>query len=112
MRLEAQYELAGRGDTTAALQKRLGEDNEQLARIHALWALQGLGQLDAGTLQVALAAKDSALRRNAIRSLGTDGASSALFSGLVAVSSSRTVVPATPAISPSAPSSRRGDRPA
>jgi quinoprotein glucose dehydrogenase len=39
VRLEAQYEVAERKDSVAALQKRLGEDNEQLARIHSIWAL-------------------------------------------------------------------------
>lgn len=48
VRLEAQYELADRGQASvAALQKRTGEENEQLARIHALWALGQIGRKDA-----------------------------------------------------------------
>jgi quinoprotein glucose dehydrogenase len=39
IRIEAQYEVANRSDAVAALHKRLGEDNEQLARIHSIWAL-------------------------------------------------------------------------
>lgn len=40
--------------------------------IHALWGLRGIGQLDSATLRAALLAKDSALRRNAVRALGND----------------------------------------
>ncbi|MBL9168867.1 MAG: c-type cytochrome [Verrucomicrobiales bacterium] len=40
--------------------------------IHALWSLRGIGQLDSATLRAALLAKDSALRRNAVRALGND----------------------------------------
>ncbi len=39
--------------------------------IHALWALDGLSQLDPETHQLALLSPDSALKRNAIKALGT-----------------------------------------
>ena len=54
--------------------------------IHALWALQGLGQLDTATHQAALFAKDARLRRNAVRALGDDAASQELFFGSGVVS--------------------------
>ncbi len=49
--------------------------------IHALWSLQGLGRLDEPTTQAALLAKDPALRRNAIRTLGSDDKSRAALFG-------------------------------
>ncbi len=43
VRLEAQYELAARGERAIApLQKLMSEEGDQLARIHAIW---GLGQI-------------------------------------------------------------------
>ena len=42
------------------------------AAIHALWALEGLGALDAKSHHAALIASDPGLVRNAIRALGTD----------------------------------------
>ena len=56
--------------------------------IHALWALHGLGALDEQTHQAALLAKDAALRRNAIRALGSDAKASALFFGAGVISDS------------------------
>ena len=56
-------------------------DNSGVTAIHALWALQGLGRLDAETHQKALLSKDDVLRRNAIRALGEDAASQKLFFG-------------------------------
>lgn len=58
----------------------------QLGAVHALWALQGLGALDEATHKAALFAKDARLRRNAVRALGTDTKSQALYfgSGIVA----------------------------
>ena len=47
--------------------------------IHALWTLRGLGQLDRETHQVALLSKSAALKRNAIKALGTDSAALQLF---------------------------------
>jgi putative membrane-bound dehydrogenase-like protein len=54
-------------------------NSNPIGAIHALWALHGLGELDAATHQAALAARDPALRRNAIRALGTDAGAAALF---------------------------------
>jgi len=48
---------------------------------HDLWVQQALGKLDAKTHQSALISKDAALRRNAIRALGTDKAAQDLFFG-------------------------------
>jgi len=47
--------------------------------IHALWTLEGMGELDAPTHQLALLSPDPALKRNAIRALGSDAASIQLF---------------------------------
>ena len=47
--------------------------------IHALWTLQGLGQLDRDSHQFALLTKDAGLKRNAIKALGTDPDSLQLF---------------------------------
>ncbi len=48
---------------------------------HDLWTQHALGQLDAKTHQAALISKDPALRRNAIRALGSDKAAQDLFFG-------------------------------
>lgn len=50
-----------------------------VAAIHALWTFHGLGQLDDAAHRAALAAKDPALRRNAIRALGDDERSNGLL---------------------------------
>ncbi|MCB1228781.1 MAG: ThuA domain-containing protein [Verrucomicrobiae bacterium] len=49
------------------------------AAIHALWALEGLGELDRDTHQFALLGEDTDLKRNAIRALGNDEAAIQLF---------------------------------
>jgi putative membrane-bound dehydrogenase-like protein len=54
------------------LQKVVAANDGNIAAIHALWALDGLGRLDETTLKAALFAKDSALRRNAVRALPAD----------------------------------------
>jgi putative membrane-bound dehydrogenase-like protein len=48
---------------------------------HDLWTQHALGQLDTKTHQAALISKDAALRRNAIRALGSDKAAQELFFG-------------------------------
>jgi putative membrane-bound dehydrogenase-like protein len=68
-------------DATEALNKRVLANDGSVAAIHALWALHGLGTLDAATHRAALMAKDARLRRNAIRALATDAAAQALFFG-------------------------------
>jgi quinoprotein glucose dehydrogenase len=85
VRLEAQYELAGRADTTAALQKRLAEDNEQLARIHALWALGQKARKDAKVMEPVvklLDDADSEIRAQAAKVLG-DAHYAAAYDGFV-----------------------------
>jgi putative membrane-bound dehydrogenase-like protein len=53
----------------------------QRGAIHALWTLDGLDKLDAKTHQAALISKDPALRRNAVRALGSDKTAQDLFFG-------------------------------
>ncbi len=87
-RLQAQQMLVESKNTAAvpALQKLVLANDGNIAAIHALWTLQGLNALDTETHKAALYAKDDSLRRNAIRALGTDENSRALFfgSGVVA----------------------------
>lgn len=52
-----------------------------VAAVHTLWALHGLGKLDAATLKAALLSIEPILRRNAIRALGTDEKAAALLFG-------------------------------
>ncbi len=52
-----------------------------VSAIHALWALHGLGKLDAETHKKALLSADAALRRNAVRALGADAAAESLYFG-------------------------------
>ena len=56
------------------------------AAIHALWTLEGLGELDKDTHQFALLSKEPALKQNAIRALGTDDAALQLFFDTAVVS--------------------------
>ena len=46
---------------------------------HALWALQGMDQLDYDTHQAALLSRDSVLKRNAVQALGTTEVDLQLF---------------------------------
>ena len=73
-------------DLAPALRDLVAKSSAGVGAIHALWALQGLGELDAATHQTALLSAAPALRRNAIRALGADQASQKLFfgSGVVA----------------------------
>src|SRR5439155_23293738 len=66
-------------DAAEALKKIVTKNDGSIAAIHALWTLNGLGQLDKDTHLKALAAKDPALRRNAIRALGTDQTAQQLY---------------------------------
>lgn len=67
-----------RTDATPALKQAVAGTSPVKA-IHALWALHGLGQLDAATHRSALQNADAAVRRNAIRALGRDDAAVALY---------------------------------
>ncbi|MEK6239008.1 MAG: HEAT repeat domain-containing protein, partial [Planctomycetales bacterium] len=49
------------------LQELARKSKQPLARLHALWTLEGLGALSAATLEVALADSHSGVRRNAVR---------------------------------------------
>ena len=70
----------------AALKQLVLANDGSNGAIHALWALQGLGLLDADTHKAALLAKDARLRRNAVRALGSDAAAQQLFFGSGVVS--------------------------
>lgn len=67
-RENAQKLLVLRGDTSVGttLRKMAISSPEQLARIHALWTLDGLGILDERTLRSALQDRDTKVRKNAV----------------------------------------------
>ncbi len=73
-------------DAVASLKGIVAANSGHVAALHALWTLQGLGALDAATHKAALAAKDPALRRNAIRALGLDAGAATLFMAANALS--------------------------
>jgi len=68
-------------DLAPALRDLVTKSSADVAAIHALWSLHGLGELDAATHQVALLSASPELRRNAIRALGADAAAQKLFYG-------------------------------
>ncbi len=70
-----------RVDAVPALKALVLANTGTVGSLHALWTLKGLEALDEGTQKSALLAKDARLRRNAIRSLGSDEKSQALFFG-------------------------------
>ena len=74
-----------RSGTVPALRTAVAGTNAEQA-IHALWSLQGLGQLDEATHRTALLHKDANVRRNAVRALGSDPQSVALFFSSAVVS--------------------------
>ena len=82
-RLQAQR-LVVEGRKTSlvpALRELVVRSPADVGALHALWALRGLGELDAATHQAALLASSAPLRRNAIRALGDDAAAQKLFFG-------------------------------
>lgn len=81
-RLRAQQLIVEGGRTSAepALAALLDKPGE-VAAIHALWSLHGLGRLSEAQLQKALLSSSAALRRNAVRALGADAAAQKLFFG-------------------------------
>ncbi|HEV7868325.1 MAG TPA: PVC-type heme-binding CxxCH protein [Chthoniobacteraceae bacterium] len=87
-RLTAQRLLVDGKKTEAVelLKRAIIANDGSTAALHALWSLQGLGALDEPTHKSALLAKDPALRRNAIRALGTDQKAEALLFGAGVVS--------------------------
>jgi mono/diheme cytochrome c family protein/glucose/arabinose dehydrogenase len=64
----AQKELVARGDKSVvpALRTMANTSPNQLARIHALWTLNGLESLDMETFTAALKNPDPAIRKNAV----------------------------------------------
>ena len=85
-RLTAQRLLvtdAGARDATTvkALQEMVKKNDGSLGALHAFWTLHGTGQLDEAIHKAALLSKDARLRRNAVRALGDDAKSLALFFG-------------------------------
>ena len=68
-------------DAADSLKKIVAANDGNIAAIHALWALQGIGQLDEATHRSALLAKDSTLRRNAVRALSNDAKSQTMLFG-------------------------------
>ena len=74
VRLEAQYELAGRGESVVPLlHKRLTDDNEQLARVHSIWALGQIARKQPKVLEPLvklLTDADSEIRAQAAKALG------------------------------------------
>lgn len=58
--------------TCDALRATVTAPQAGAAAIHALWTLQGLGQLDGVTHRLALLSRSPELRRNAVRALGSD----------------------------------------
>jgi putative membrane-bound dehydrogenase-like protein len=67
-RRTAQRLLVGRGGEGAvpALNRMAAESAAAVGRVHALWSLDGLGQLDPAIVEKALADSDPGVRRNAI----------------------------------------------
>ena len=70
-----------KADLAPALRELVVKSSADVAAIHALWSLHGLGELDAATHQAALLSASPELRRNAIRALGADAAAQKLFYG-------------------------------
>ncbi len=64
-------------DAVAAL--KTGTTQEGIGASHALWALHGMGKLDAETHRAALLSADPVLRRNAVRALSKSEAGVALL---------------------------------
>ena len=75
----AQRLLVSRQKKTAAPALREVVKGGGHAAIHALWSLEGMGELDRETHQLALLGADTALKRNAIRAIRNDEAAIQLF---------------------------------
>lgn len=72
-RLTAQRLLVeGRRTDAAPALKQAVTGSVAVKAIHALWTLHGLGLLDEATHRAALTHAEAAVRRNAVRALGTD----------------------------------------
>ncbi len=82
-RLQAQRFIVEEKVEVAApvLSAMVKANDGKVGAIHALWSLEGLSKIDEPTHKAALLAKDPALRRNAIRALGSDAEAQALLFG-------------------------------
>ena len=82
-RLTAQRQMVESGDKVdvKSLDQAVLDTSDRTAAIHALWTLQGINQLDEATHKAALLSKDTRLRRNAIRALGSDAKAQSLLFG-------------------------------
>jgi len=79
-RLTAQRLLVeGKRTDAAPALKQAVTGAAPLKALHALWTLQGLGQLDDTTHRAGLVHADAAVRRNATRALGRDATAVSLF---------------------------------
>ncbi|MEY5011616.1 MAG: hypothetical protein RLZZ253_2755, partial [Verrucomicrobiota bacterium] len=72
--------------TAPELKKLVLAKEGGVAAVHALWALKGLGELDAATHKAGLMAKDARVRRTAIRALGAGKPDQELYFGSGVVS--------------------------
>ncbi|MEM6413319.1 MAG: PVC-type heme-binding CxxCH protein [Pseudomonadota bacterium] len=66
-RLTAQRLLVESKRTDAVSLLKARAQGEGYGAIHAIWALEGLGALDRGTLKKVMSSKDGAVRKNAVR---------------------------------------------
>lgn len=82
-RLKAQQMLVEGAKKSAvpSLKKVVAANDGNIAAIHALWSLHGLGELNDETHRTALLARDGGLRRNAVRALGNDATAQSLLFG-------------------------------
>ncbi len=87
-RLTAQRLLVAKQDKSVAESlRKLVSSGKPLAALHAFWTLEGIGELDRATHQLALLHPDPDIQRNAVRALGTDEAAQQLFFDTAAVTS-------------------------
>jgi putative membrane-bound dehydrogenase-like protein len=75
-------------EATSQLKQIVTATNGGIAAIHALWTLNGLGELDDATHKAALLSPDAKLRRNAVRALPNDKRGENLFFSAGVVSDS------------------------
>ena len=91
-RLTAQRLLVQNGHHPAVPKLKLMVAKGGVAAIHALWTLDGLGALDSATHQTALLSAEPAVRRNAIKALGSDPEALQLFFDAAVVKDSDSLV--------------------
>ncbi|MEM7603623.1 MAG: PVC-type heme-binding CxxCH protein, partial [Verrucomicrobiota bacterium] len=84
--------VSGNHEDAAPALRNVVAGGNRLAAIHALWSLEGLGELDTDTHQLALLNPDTDLRRNAIRAIPTDAAGRQLLFDTAAMTSDNPAV--------------------